>query len=95
MPNAHENMISNMAQMRVSAAGRTDKGVSAHGQVITFYSWQDLAPDDVLACINAASPATLRAWHAQHTPRSFHATWQVPRLCSSLLSAASEGGVEV
>lgn len=64
-------------QMRVSAAGRTDKGVSAHGQVISFYSWQDLAPDDIVACINAASPANLRAWHAKPTPRSFHATWQV------------------
>ncbi len=61
----------------MNAAGRTDRGVSAYGQVVSFYSWEELALDDIITCINAADPGKLRALHAQVVPRSFHATFQV------------------
>ncbi|EIE20251.1 pseudouridine synthase, partial [Coccomyxa subellipsoidea C-169] len=63
-------------QVVVNAAGRTDRGVSAYGQVVSFYSWEELALDDIITCINAADPGKLRALHAQVVPRSFHATFQ-------------------
>lgn len=66
-----------VAQVVVNAAGRTDKGVSAYGQVISFYSWDELSLGDIASCINAASPGHLRALHVQRVPRSFHATFKV------------------
>ncbi|KAL4419960.1 hypothetical protein ABPG75_007058 [Micractinium tetrahymenae] len=47
----------------LSVAGRTDRGVSALGQL-------------VLAAINAARPGLLRAWHVESVPRCFHATFK-------------------
>lgn len=64
-------------QVVVNAAGRTDKGVSAYGQVVSFYSWEELSLDDIMASINAVSPGNLRALHVQVVPRSFHATFKV------------------
>ncbi|KAL4420340.1 hypothetical protein ABPG77_006147 [Micractinium sp. CCAP 211/92] len=47
----------------LSVAGRTDRGVSALGQL-------------VLGAINAARPGLLRAWHVESVPRSFHASFK-------------------
>lgn len=62
----------------VSVAGRTDKGVHAYRQVLSFYTREGgVRPQQVIAALNAEWPgAELRAWHAEEVPRSFHATFQ-------------------
>ena len=67
--------------LRLASAGRTDAGVSALGQLVSFYSWAPLSEDEVKAAINAFAPAdgqpsgAIRAVSAQQVPRSFHATF--------------------
>ena len=65
--------------------GRT-KGVSACGQVISFYSWYDVPPEAVAQALSSARPGALRALHVQRMPRSFHATYSVgcPHLAHNL-----------
>ena len=66
-----------LAQVVVDCAGRTDRGVSAVGQVVSFHSWQDVPLERVAQCLNAAAPCVLRAVHVQRMPRKFHATFSV------------------
>ena len=61
----------------MDCAGRTDRGVSAAGQVVSFHSWRDISPERVAQCIDAAAPGVLRAVHVQRVPRRFHATFSV------------------
>ena len=42
---------------RISCAGRTDKGVSAVGQVLSFSTWNELTPAQVLEAVNTAADA--------------------------------------
>ena len=81
--------IADTAQVVTSSAGRTDKGTSACGQTISFYTWRnDITPSAVELAISSAAPASLRAVHAQCVPRSFHATFQV---CDAHLSSCDTG----
>eukprot|EP00884_Botryococcus_braunii_P020786 jgi/Botrbrau1/7391/Bobra.0316s0033.1 len=59
----------------VWSAGRTDKGVSAIGQIISFKT--ELCPDGshVMAAINARAPGVLHAYKAVPVPKTFHATF--------------------
>eukprot|EP00210_Caulerpa_lentillifera_P004991 g4765.t1 len=61
--------------LNISCAGRTDKGVSACAQVISFYTWKVLTLNQILKAINAAAPDEIRAWFIEQVPRSFHATF--------------------
>lgn len=65
----------------VFVAGRTDKGVSAVGQVCSFHTWREpLDLDQIRDAINASSPGTLRAVSVTGVPRDFHpafsASWR-------------------
>ncbi len=64
-------------QVPVDCAGRTDRGVSAAGQVVSFHSWREVPLERVTECLNAAAPGVLRAVHVQRVPRRFHATFSV------------------
>ena len=66
-----------LAQVAVDCAGRTDRGVSAVGQVVSFHSWHDVDLERVAQCLDAAAPGVLRAVHVQRVPRKFHATFSV------------------
>ena len=63
--------------LRLSCAGRTDAGVSALGQLVSFYSWAHLDPTQLKDEIAAAGPApgSLRVLEARRVSRSFHATF--------------------
>lgn len=63
--------------LRLSCAGRTDAGVSATGQLASFYSWQPIEESELAAAIYAAAPApgALRLVAARRVPRAFHATF--------------------
>ncbi|XP_039166120.1 tRNA pseudouridine synthase A isoform X2 [Eucalyptus grandis] len=54
-------------------AGRTDKGVTALGQVCSFYTWRkDVEPQHIELAINTAAPGRLRAISVSEVSRSFH-----------------------
>ena len=43
----------------MSAAGRTDAGVHARGQVACFHAEKEMAPADVLRALNALTPPAI------------------------------------
>uniref|UniRef100_A0A2P2K134 Uncharacterized protein LOC105120901 isoform X1 n=1 Tax=Rhizophora mucronata TaxID=61149 RepID=A0A2P2K134_RHIMU len=54
-------------------AGRTDKGVSALGQVCSFYTWRkDVAPHDIEDAINSTAPGKIRVTFVSKVSRVFH-----------------------
>ena len=58
-------------RVRVSAAGRTDAGVHAAGQVACFSTERDLEPQGVLRALNALTPPDLTVSAADVVPESF------------------------
>jgi len=62
-------------RLDVQAAGRTDAGVSAAGQVISFHTYDSPMADAMLEAINAVAPGELRVWRVEAVPRAFHATF--------------------
>ena len=58
-----------------AAAGRTDAGVSARAQTVAFAAPDWLGP----AALNAALPATVRAWADADAPGDFHPTHDAVR----------------
>lgn len=63
--------------MAVSSAGRTDRGVTAVGQVASFKTETHPHGSHVMGAINAMAPGLLCAYDAVPVPRSFHATFGV------------------
>ena len=60
----------------LACAGRTDAGVSALNQLVSFYAWPELTVDDIREAIDGATPdGSMRLLTAQRVPRSFHATF--------------------
>ncbi|KAL8492699.1 hypothetical protein ACS0TY_024047 [Phlomoides rotata] len=56
-----------------SVAGRTDKGVTALGQVCSFYTWRkDVKALDIKDAINAAAPGKMRVTYVSQVSREFH-----------------------
>lgn len=54
-------------------AGRTDKGVTALGQVCSFYTWRkDVKALDIEDAINAAAPGKIRVTSVSQVLRDFH-----------------------
>ena len=41
----------------IQCAGRTDKGVSALAQTVSFWTLNDLDPAEIVAAVNEGSPA--------------------------------------
>src|SRR4051794_40379532 len=60
------------ADVRVTAAGRTDAGVHAVGQVAAFTLMRALPADAVVRALNARLPDTIRIMCAEQVPASFH-----------------------
>lgn len=62
---------------RQNCAGRTDAGVSALGQLVSFHSFPELTVGMIREAIDtsAPEPSSLRMVSAQQVPRSFHATF--------------------
>jgi tRNA pseudouridine38-40 synthase len=56
----------------VSAAGRTDAGVHALGQVAAFALVRAIAPEAVARALNARLPADVRVIGAEEVPPDFH-----------------------
>lgn len=57
----------------VRAAGRTDAGVHAKGQVVNFYSRTRLKPEEVLRGLNSLLPDDIVVLGAEEMEDSFHA----------------------
>jgi tRNA pseudouridine38-40 synthase len=55
-------------QVRVTAAGRTDAGVHASGQVVSFTTRGRLAPPELLRATNARLPEDVQAYAAADAP---------------------------
>jgi tRNA pseudouridine38-40 synthase len=56
-------------------ASRTDAGVHARAQVVSFSSKTALVPEQLRSALNADLPSTLRVLSARVAPKSFHAHW--------------------
>jgi tRNA pseudouridine38-40 synthase len=58
---------------RLDVAARTDAGVSALDQVVSFWSRTPVEPAALRAAVNAATPAEILCLDAARAPPSFHA----------------------
>eukprot|EP00967_Tisochrysis_lutea_P148596 scaffold284191_cov31-Tisochrysis_lutea.AAC.1 len=72
---AIEPLLCDRHGLFMATAGRTDAGVSATAQLITFYSWEPLTLHALQSAINSAAPGKLKLRAAYRVPRSFHATF--------------------
>jgi tRNA pseudouridine(38-40) synthase len=59
----------------LAVGGRTDRGVHATGQVISFWTRRPLDPEAVRAVLDAAAPDALATLSVCWAPRTFHATF--------------------
>lgn len=60
---------------KVVAAGRTDAGVHATGQVVSFEARGAFPTDRICPALNSFLPADVRAKSAEEVPASFHARY--------------------
>ena len=60
-------------QLRVIASGRTDAGVHAKGQVVSFSSATELQPDVFVKALNGNLPRDIAVLDAADVPADFHA----------------------
>ena len=63
-------------KMTIHAAGRTDAGVHAHGQVAHFRTQSHLTAQEFQRALNALLPPAIRAVAAEEVGPDFHARWQ-------------------
>jgi tRNA pseudouridine38-40 synthase len=63
------------------AAGRTDAGVHAIGQVVSFQSDKPLAPAEWKRALNARLPADISVRSVELVPDTFHARYSAIRKC--------------
>lgn len=57
----------------IAVAGRTDRGVSATGQVVSFHTRSPVTIDALRDAIDRASPQALACLGVEEVPRRFHA----------------------
>jgi tRNA pseudouridine38-40 synthase len=62
-------------QVNVTAAGRTDAGVHALGQVVSVSTDTRLTNDDLLRALNALLPDDIAVVALEDAPEKFHATY--------------------
>jgi len=74
---ALEDAIEKVAQAHIAVigAGRTDAGVHALGQVVSFRSEKALTPHDWRRALNAHLPADISVHAAESVPDDFHARY--------------------
>ncbi len=61
------------AEVKLSMAGRTDRGVHALGQVVNFFSEMKIPLDKMPKAINSILPHDIRVKEAQVVPQNFNA----------------------
>ena len=61
---------------KIIAAGRTDAGVHAQGQVVNFHTESRIPTDRWPTALNSCLPADLIVWAAEEVPAGFHARYQ-------------------
>jgi tRNA pseudouridine38-40 synthase len=62
-------------ELKVYAAGRTDAGAHAEGQVVGFETDGRISPHRLVAALNARLPADVAVLSAQEVPETFHARY--------------------
>jgi len=67
------------APAAVIAAGRTDAGVHAFGQVVNFRTEGRIPTEQVAAALNSLPPRSVVARHAREVPEAFHARFDAAR----------------
>ena len=72
-----EGVVRQLTQQRVIlyAAGRTDAGVHAWGQVVNFKTPSELTPEEFKRGGNALLPPSIRIRAAEEVGPDFHARW--------------------
>jgi tRNA pseudouridine38-40 synthase len=72
------DVVQQLTQERLSVqgAGRTDAGVHAWGQVVSFKTHSELAPEDFVRGCNALLPPSIRVREAEEVSPNFHARWR-------------------
>lgn len=60
-------------RIRITAAGRTDTGVHARGQVVNFYTSSAIPPENFPRALNSCLPEDIIVWAAEEVPRNFNA----------------------
>jgi tRNA pseudouridine38-40 synthase len=63
----------------VHAAGRTDAGVHASGQVVSFSLESEITPDALLRALNVRLPDDVRAMRVEEAPLDFNARFHAQR----------------
>lgn len=78
---AVETALRSIAQTDISAvaAGRTDAGVHALGQVLSFRAEKSLSPDEWLRALNARLPDDISARSVEQAADEFHARFSAIR----------------
>jgi tRNA pseudouridine38-40 synthase len=61
--------------LKVYAAGRTDAGAHAEGQVVSFQTDGRISPSRLVAALNAKLPADVAVLSAEEVPDAFHARY--------------------
>jgi tRNA pseudouridine38-40 synthase len=71
------DVVQQLTQERLSlqGAGRTDAGVHAWGQVVSFKTHSELAPEEFGRGCNALLPPSIRVREAEEVGPDFHARW--------------------
>jgi len=62
-------------ELKVYAAGRTDAGAHAEGQVVSFQTDGRITPRRLVAALNAKLPDDVAALSAEEVPDTFHARY--------------------
>src|SRR5437016_4813229 len=72
------DVVQQLTQKRLNlqGAGRTDAGVHAWGQVVSFKTDSELAPGEFLRGCNALLPPSIRVREAEEVSPNFHARWR-------------------
>lgn len=70
-------VLQELTQQRLSlqGAGRTDAGVHAWGQVVSFKTHSELTPEEFRRGCNALLPPSIRVREAEEVGPDFHARW--------------------
>ncbi len=63
------------AELKVYAAGRTDAGAHAEGQVVSFQTDGRISPKRLVGALNARLPADVSVLSAETAPDEFHARY--------------------
>jgi tRNA pseudouridine38-40 synthase len=95
---AIEDVIQRITQIHVSvtAAGRTDAGVHALGQVVSFRSDKGLAAHEWLRALNGLLPPDISVRSVESAPEGFHARYSArhKQYDYRILNRAERSGLE-